>query len=765
LFIADILSVVDTDFILNLCLSQYLLVYTYQGSDNDKSYNLIRVSISIGGKLLNRYFNILKTKYNKENDCNISYSDWMDKWSKESEFNYILDDSLRTVLGCKILDILESCDMLKKVLTKPGVTKSEYVLKIVENFGLKDKERIVSLPTKLPIIVKPKKYGKVSGKKLLGGYLLNDEKFSEDLLIEKKAYGTMSELSDNNYIYDMVNNINSTPFMINRVLLEFIQTNGYKYNLLIDAFKGEGNESNKLTKYQENKIKSHNGKLLLQDSILVIAQFYSKFPEIYFPVRIDQRGRVYCMPNFLNYQSNELSKALILFAEPGIIKRDDLESIGYLKAYGANCYGGIIGKSSYQSKLNWVNKNIDNIVNYENGILLSKAKDKFLFLAFCIEYSRFYNFYVNEDMMEFKTYLPIQLDATCNGFQHMALLSNEKTLFKELNLTDGKSSEPPKDFYNFLLHKIKKEFENKITSNQLTDESTGGSYERLNKFVWDRSYVKKAVMTIPYNASRRSMKKYITDSLIVKEGLKENDKDNTIWYTDSERNKNILINDKDISLLINSIMWIIQNDFSKIKKLIKYLKNIASIFNVLELPITWTLPTGITIRQSYLETKSTSITPFMYSKVKLNLKVTVKDKYDKRKQIRALMPNLIHSLDASSLSLLLVEFYNSFSNKNVQFFSVHDCFGTTCDKVFRLKTILASVYTELYSSESYLIKFDDYALNVIENNTDYKVDRLNRKIDLPNGKSLLIHDVNWVMNKTLISNSIITKIDSQYIVV
>jgi DNA-directed RNA polymerase len=74
---------------------------------------------------------------------------------------------------------------------------------------------------------------------------------------------------------------------------------------------------------------------------------------------------------------------------------------------------------------------------------LNKAKDKLLFLAFCVEFKRFFNFYMDENQTEFKSYLPIQLDATCNGFQHMSLLSNEKQLFRELNLIGGDYNQPP----------------------------------------------------------------------------------------------------------------------------------------------------------------------------------------------------------------------------------------------------------------------------------------------------------------------------------
>jgi hypothetical protein len=48
----------------------------------------------------------------------------------------------------------------------------------------------------------------------------------------------------------------------------------------------------------------------------------------------------------------------------------------------------------------------------------------------------------------------------------------------------------------------------------VVDPSTKGSYKRLLDFVWDRTHFKKAIMTIPYNASHRSIKKYVTESLI-----------------------------------------------------------------------------------------------------------------------------------------------------------------------------------------------------------------------------------------------------------
>lgn len=259
------------------------------------------------------------------------------------------------------------------------------------------------------------------------------------------------------------------------------------------------------------------------------------------------------------------------------------------------------------------------------------------------------------------------------------------------------------------------------------------------------------------------MKKYITEYL----HRVDYNEGEQAWWSLSEESTKEMLSDKDLYLLVKTIRYIINNDFKKIKNLSKYLINIAKLLNVLELPIMWTLPSGLTIKQSYLKSESTSISPFMYSKIKLNLKVTVRDKYDNKKQIRAFMPNLIHSLDATSLNLLYEQFIKAFQTSyETQFFPVHDCFGTTCDKAFVLKVLLAFVYTDIYSNDPYLYKFDNFVLDHIENNIKDVLDRENRTVILPNRKTkYLIHDLDWVLNKKKLSTRELRKIDYKYILI
>ena len=101
-------------------------------------------------------------------------------------------------------------------------------------------------------------------------------------------------------------------------------------------------------------------------------------------------------------------------------------------------------------------------------------------------------------------------------------------------------------------------------------------------------------MTIPYNATKRSMKDYLVETLEQIEldvnsdsgddGMLRNKKANLFAYGNSN-NKNNVVYDSDIVILINIIYKIIMNDYERIKRLCMYLKNVATLFNKLDLPI------------------------------------------------------------------------------------------------------------------------------------------------------------------------------------
>jgi len=65
---------------------------------------------------------------------------------------------------------------------------------------------------------------------------------------------------------------------------------------------------------------------------------------------------------------------------------------------------------------------------------VDKSDHKACFVLFCFEYKRFIEFKQYSNIAKFSTDLPRLLEASCNGYQYISLLTREKKALKHLNL-------------------------------------------------------------------------------------------------------------------------------------------------------------------------------------------------------------------------------------------------------------------------------------------------------------------------------------------
>jgi DNA-directed RNA polymerase len=256
-------------------------------------------------------------------------------------------------IGGKTIGWLKNIDLVRiETITKSKKEKENIIIPTDRVIGLLDEEtKLKPLPRRLPMIVKPKTWKRIKSeegsKEILGGYLLNDEKYVRPLLIPKFHFGKPTLIKDENLVYYLVNNVNSVGYKVNKDVMEFIITYGSKYDLIINsAYTHPLRNKSKLTKAEHVELTSFLSQKDLQESILTITELYSTKHEFFIPTNLDFRGRLYCVSEYLNYQSTELAKSLLLFSKGEKLYKSDKESINYLKAYGANCYGNKLDKMS-----------------------------------------------------------------------------------------------------------------------------------------------------------------------------------------------------------------------------------------------------------------------------------------------------------------------------------------------------------------------------------------------------------------------------------
>jgi len=396
---------------------------------------------------------------------------------------------------------------------------------------------------------------KENGEATKGGFIKQNKR---KIISNHEIYESFgkAKLTLNNEIIDTLNTLQNTQWEINLHLLEkicdiYIENISGKEilkgpiiekNSLISAIKIKSEFKDAF--YYENKERYINTNLERQLSLDYCKKIIDHNANVFWHTWfLDGRGRLYTRCNQLSPQDSDLNKALIRFKEWKKLGKDGLKWF-YILIH--NQFNGIVNKKwknngesakklePFEKREKWVKNNVEelrrlarNPSNQSNKKILGLDKlsgsksQAFQRLASILELDRIWNEYEKNilDFSEITSGLPVTLDASCNGYQHISALMRDKKLAKLVNiLPSGKNK--IRDLYSVVAHEAKEYYEGEGGNDLRTIlKKNGFSKEELNQisegeYFFQRNLAKQPVITTSYGSTD------ITKSLIGKRGGK-----------------------------------------------------------------------------------------------------------------------------------------------------------------------------------------------------------------------------------------------------
>jgi DNA-directed RNA polymerase len=535
-----------------------------------------------------------------------------------------------------------------------------------------------------------------------GGYYLKRGKSALKLLRIRKSDNFKQNVhNDLSKVFTCVNSIQNTPWTINKFILEVLQQEHldneldtievpepladtqYDFQRLMLQMPKTMRRNLQQRSVALGRITRIKSQIFAKKQSIDIAERMQKYPAIYFPHTLDYRGRVYPVPAYLHPQGDDVAKGLLMFADGKPLGEHGAK---WLAIHGANSWGNNVDKLPFKQRLEWIRSNTHLILESASEPLKTAfwrdAEDPYQFLAFCKEWQGY-----QQQGKNFVSHLSINLDGSCNGLQHLSSLMKDSIGGSFVNLLP---SESPHDVYTIVKeHTIETVEKDAREGNEIAKEWVGKV---------DRKIVKRPTMTQGYGVTLSGVKNQIKDE--VKKRGKEYAKiqDNVFMYADYLA-----------GIIYNSISEIMPG----VTKAKEFLREIAKIATESSIPLKWTVPTGLCVLQEKLKQKQIKVDSF-YGVAKLrgstqkSCRITLNqdtDKLDKSEQMNAIVPNIIHSLDACHLMMVV----NKCREVGIKdFAAIHDSFGTHACNVEELQKIIREEFVNLYKGNVLKDLFDQF---------------------------------------------------------
>jgi DNA-directed RNA polymerase len=477
-------------------------------------------------------------------------------------------------------------------------------------------------------------------------------------------------------------------------------------------------DGTKFLGHKDAKIQRMMSKLFEYNQVVSKANIIMDAGEFWQEVSCDYRGRIYFAEPFLEFQGSDIARSLFLFREAKIV---DERGAYWLYVHAANSYNqsynlrelrrlgwtttnyvehlkkeGLdtisVDKMTLEDRYQWTKQLLDSTsVNQITSTFPKNAEKPYAFLAAMFEIKGL----METGIGNYMSALPIPIDGSNNGWQHLAAISKDKQAGSLVSLTPSKLQN---DFYVAVAKDLVR-----LMPDWFEDRKIPMKHIR-------KGIAKRGSMTRAYSAGKKRIAKNMYDDCHV-EGY-------TVKYN---------ITEQDCEILSGNLIKAINQVCAGPLRTTKYLQKIAEHeLNHGRKVLEWTTPSGFpVIYKAYLQherkqrgtikgIKGNKDGRIMHV-VRVN--VVTKDTHEnvpcRKSYASGISPNFVHSMDAAHLANTINAFPGHFA-------AVHDSFSTHASDVDFLQEVTKKTFIAQYNVENFFEIMTDW---IMLHNDSFTVDQ------------------------------------------
>jgi DNA-directed RNA polymerase len=508
-------------------------------------------------------------------------------------------------------------------------------------------------------------------------------------------------------IFNVLNKMGRTAWMVNQPIFK-----------VVEHFMEEKGERTPLKFRHEKDARRRESLYIEAASVYRLAKknLNNNFYHLY---NADFRGRLYPATAFFHEQASDTAKGLLLLAKGDQIGEDGLY---WILLHTANTFG--YDKDTLDNRVEWC------LSRY--GELLSFARDPYsntgwmdadkplTFLAACNELMLIEDWVASGQTQEsFISNLPLAIDGSNNGAQHLAAMGLDDELAPYVNLVP---QEQPGDLYAYIGELVWEELEN------LEMQLPGAVYDRFDDVFAETYRLQSAYDAAPAASEKKvnaweAVQSYRNQNRVLREALfpvywnRIKDKrlrrkivkrptmtlgygatpfgmGEQVWVDSKSETDYLGKQEKLWSNQFGRLLYRLSREkLNKLGEMLQIFEQIADRFNAREEHIEWLSPfTDFPVIQNYRK-PITARTKLTYAGTTMNVNIEDWENsvLNKDSQRLGTSPNFVHSFDAAHLHLVA-------HRADYPLSLCHDSFGCTAGNMSNLFSLVRECFVDFYKA-------------------------------------------------------------------